>query len=127
VRAAARCADQQAHAAPLPPPPPPRARAACAALSPAGYVCFLPPSAVVYEYTLHHFGPQYVMQNDLLAVPAGPGRSVAYTLGTSSAPVVTNGDIVAAALRAPGQLPKMLVRCVLSVCVSVRVSERVSV
>jgi hypothetical protein len=46
--------------------------------------------------------------------PASPalrlGRSVAYTLGTSSAPVVTNGDIIKTLLTSPLQLPMTLLR-----------------
>ena len=80
-------------------------------LSPSGRVCFLPPGCVVYQYDL---GP-FMLQNDLLAVPAGPGRSVAYTLGMSSAPRVTNWDIAKVLVSNPKQLMPTLFRwgCVL--------------
>ena len=82
--------------------------AAPVVLSPNGRVCFLPPGCVVYQYDL---GP-YMMQNDLLAVPAGPGRSVAYTLGLSNAPQVTNGQLLKTLLTNPKQLLPLLFRCV---------------
>jgi len=80
---------------------------AVAVLSPSGRVCFLPPGCVVYQYDL---GP-YMMQNDLLAVPAGPGRSVAYTLGLSNSPQVTNGQILKTLFTNPKQLMPLLFRC----------------
>jgi hypothetical protein len=63
---------------------------------------------VVYQYEL---GP-YLLQNDLLAVPAGPGRSVAYTLGMSDAPKVTTGMLVQALFTNPKQLMSLVFRWV---------------
>lgn len=82
-------------------------------LSPSGRVCFLPPGCVVYQYDL---GPTTMIQNDLLAVPAGPGQSVAYTLGLSNAARVSNWDIVRVALTSPEQLLPTLFRCGQAVC-----------
>lgn len=79
-----------------------------AVLSPSGRVSFSPPSCVVYQYEL---GP-YTLQNDLLAVPAGPGRSVAYTLGMSDAPQVTNGMLLQALFTNPKQLMPLMFRWV---------------
>jgi hypothetical protein len=53
---------------------------------------------------------QAYMQNDLLAVPAGPGRSVAYTSGHNTLPKITAAALVKAALTAPATLPRMLLR-----------------
>jgi hypothetical protein len=77
-----------------------------AVLSPSGRVCFLAPGCVVYQYDL---GP-VMLQNDLLAVPAGPGRSVAYTLGLSNAAQVTNWQLVKTLLTNPKQLLPLLFR-----------------
>jgi hypothetical protein len=52
-----------------------------------------------------------LLQNDLLAVPAGPGRSVAYTLGISNAPKVTNLQLLQTLFTNPKQLMPMLFRC----------------
>lgn len=57
----------------------------------------------------YDLGP-FMLQNDLLAVPAGPGRSVAYTLGMSSAPRVTNWDIAKVLVSNPKQLMPTLFR-----------------
>jgi hypothetical protein len=77
-----------------------------AVLSPRGRVSFSPPGCVVYQYDL---GP-FMLQNDLLAVPAGPGRSVAYTLGMSNAPKVSNLDILKTLFTNPKQLMPTLFR-----------------
>lgn len=63
---------------------------------------------MVYQYEL---GP-YLLQNDLLAVPAGPGRSVAYTLGMSDAPKVTTGMLLQALFTNPKQLMPLMFRWV---------------
>eukprot|EP00879_Flechtneria_rotunda_P007034 GHRR01007384.1.p1 GENE.GHRR01007384.1~~GHRR01007384.1.p1 ORF type:complete len:451 (+),score=111.23 GHRR01007384.1:101-1453(+) len=78
------------------------------ALSPGGRVCFTPPSTVVYEYD---FGP-YKQQTDLVAVPAGPGRSVAFTYGLSTVPRIDNAAILKALFTNPKQLPMLLARAV---------------
>lgn len=51
-----------------------------------------------------------LLQNDLLAVPAGPGRSVAYTLGMSNAPKVTNLQLLQTLFTNPKQLMPLLFR-----------------
>lgn len=51
-----------------------------------------------------------MLQNDLLAVPAGPGRSVAYTLGMSNASKVTNMQLLQMLLTKPKQLMPLLFR-----------------
>lgn len=90
-------------------PPPHPSSLRCAAQSPNGIVCFHPPVAVVYEYSLGFMGP-YSMQNDLLAVPSAPGKALVFTLGTSNTPTVSNGDLVKTALTNPMMLPTMLLR-----------------
>lgn len=77
-----------------------------AVLSPSGRVCFQAPGCVVYQYDL---GP-VMLQNDLLAVPAGPGRSVAYTLGLSNASQVSNWQLVKTLVTNPKQLMPLLFR-----------------
>jgi hypothetical protein len=49
-------------------------------------------------------------QNDLIAVPAGPGRSVAYTFGVSNAAKVHKADMVKALFRKPKMMPLLLFR-----------------
>jgi len=80
------------------------------AQSPNGVVCFHPPVAVVYEYSLSFMGP-YSMQNVLLAVPAAPGKALVFTLGTSNTPTVKNSDLLAL-LTNPKMLPTLLMRWV---------------
>ncbi|WIA10947.1 hypothetical protein OEZ85_011110 [Tetradesmus obliquus] len=48
--------------------------------------------------------------NDLIAVPAGPGRSVAYTFGVSNAAKLQQGDIVKALFTNPKMVPLLLFR-----------------
>jgi hypothetical protein len=50
------------------------------------------------------------MQNDLIAVPAGPGRSVAYTFGVSNAAKVHKPDIFKALFTKPKMVPLLLFR-----------------
>ncbi|GAX79139.1 hypothetical protein CEUSTIGMA_g6579.t1 [Chlamydomonas eustigma] len=62
------------------------------ALSPSGYVSFTAPNTVVYQYDMGSTG-QYTGTH-LIAVPVGPGRSVAYTLSFYTLPEAKLGDVV---------------------------------
>ncbi|KAF6264884.1 hypothetical protein COO60DRAFT_1698021 [Scenedesmus sp. NREL 46B-D3] len=77
------------------------------AMSPGGRVCFTPPLSVNYQYDI---APGVQMQNDLIAVPAGPGRSVAYTFGVSNTATVRRADIVKALFTKPKMVPLLLFR-----------------
>uniref|UniRef100_A0A383VN49 Rieske domain-containing protein n=1 Tax=Tetradesmus obliquus TaxID=3088 RepID=A0A383VN49_TETOB len=77
------------------------------AMAPGGRVCFTPPLSVNYQYDI---APGIHMQNDLIAVPAGPGRSVAYTFGVSNAAKVHKADIFKALFTKPKMVPLLLLR-----------------
>jgi hypothetical protein len=51
-----------------------------------------------------------LLQNDLIAVPAGPGRSVAYTIGFSNVAKVQRTDIIKALFTKPKMVPLLLFR-----------------
>eukprot|EP00775_Hariotina_reticulata_P012636 gene12636-12765_t len=78
-------------------------------MSPEGVVAYSPPSLVIYNYKLQS---GHTIHTELLAVPAGPGRSTVYTGSVTSSQVqqVTVFDLVKVLFTAPKSLPILLAR-----------------
>lgn len=84
---------------------------ALTAMAPAGaQMAFTPPCSSTCQYQM---GPNRLCRSELLAVPRGPGKSVAITmLEMTDVPKVTAGDVLKALVTKPGQAPAFFQRSV---------------